>query len=989
MLLALAMPAWGSSVQVSGTRYHGLLPPEEPKPERAPGPRVVSREVEVEPLEDGLRVKARWTVDTDRRGWFAGELIGSAFHVESLSLEGGLSAHTNGANRHVYGWLEDEATIEIVAVLDGWNPGSPVDLRLLGAPRGLLVLDSDAYELSVGGASAVEVEEAWWTGAQRLMLGFERPVAARPRSRAPLLTARAGVGLTARDSEIEGRGRLSWQVLRGEVATVAFSGAGVGPDLEVTGPNVRSFRREGTRIVVELNEPSDGRVDVDVHWTQVLADSTAVAVPAATLKPEGFRVEQSLQVARDGDREIVPRISGATPMAASQLPTWGQGLIEGTPTTAYVGAPGGSLSLLRFEPVSGPAVVVDVAQYTIATSEEGRVLMRALYEVRNERAQWLDVRPPAGMTILGARVGADTAMPSAGEDGTWRIPLLRSVETVEGLLTFPVEVALIGEVGSWNRREERALALPTLDAEVALSRTTLYLPPGYHSALDDNEAGSVPAFLDGEGLAYGFGVGDTGAAQADALFQEAVSGWMANDFDKAQIALDELRSMGGDNENVRRLQSNLDLVGGTYSGGADEVATRRIREQARARGLEDERKAADLKRKADEAQLAGDYGGSSALYSEYIALADKLEQLEQEESVEYKSRRAEAEKGIATNASFDAQRQIYEPDEADSLREGRSRRAGGRSRDADGRDLPSKGEVSRAISDFDGVGDDDAWREPNQPTTGATFIPMDPSPTRAPSAAEDAIATIFDASSDPLFEATGEFAGRDLLGEAVEGGQLGGLTVSGTGMGGGGYGYGSITVEGRGSVAGALGSSDVEAITLESMEIQAAPARAYGAVVSQSRKSRGGGSGGRKTASAPRPSPRPMAGPQGAPPPPPSAPMAEPEEDEWSGAEMMDEAWIDEDATDVSVMEVETRGRSGGRSLGAKKKTEATESIAYERDTIELFSEEPDAPEVTATSLSIVVPNLGGETVLYQTLLLDPGEAPHVLVRARFTKKNP
>ncbi|TNE86930.1 MAG: hypothetical protein EP330_20190 [Deltaproteobacteria bacterium] len=1007
-LLALTTPAAASSVHLSGDRHHALLPPDEPKPERAPGPRVTGRDVVVEPLDDGLRVQVRWTLDSDRPGWFAGTLIGAQFHVESLELGDGLAAHADGGGRHLYGWIDGPTEVEMTAVLDRWTPGTPVDLSLLRAPKGVVVLDSETFELGLTAEAAAEVGDVWWTGAPRLQLQFERPSVVVKRPQAALLTARSGVGLTVLDNELSGKARLSWEVLRGEVAEVAFSGAGTGADLEVSGPNVRNFRREGARIVVELNEPSRGRIDVDVRWTQVLPEGAETRVAAATLRPEAFRVEQSLQLARGGDREVVPRLSGAQPTAASELPLWGQGLIEGTPTAAFTGSGSGQLSLLRFEPVSGPPVVVDVAQYTIATSAEGRVLMRGHYEVRNERAQWLDVRPPAGMRILGARVGADTAFPIEGEAGTWRIPLLRSVETVEGLLTFPVEVAFIGEIGSWDKKEERELDLPVLNAEVALSRVTLYLPPGYTSQLDDTEGDHVPTFSEGESLSYGFAVGETGAAQADALFQEAVSGWMDNDFDKAQGALDDLRAMGGDNENVRRLQSNLDLVSGNYRGDADAASTRRIREQARARSLEEERKAADLKRMAEQAQVAGDYGGSSSYYSEYIELTEKLQRLEQEESVEYKAAEEKARKSLAENA-------VYEDNWRTASTASVSKKKGGRSKDTitvyDFEDMSISGELTSPdgayIADQTGLSlDGDAF---DIPSTGrnyeVTVQTADPIVLGQPD--DDAIASVFDANVDPLGESGGEYANRDLFGEAlygddgivggVEGGVIGG--VMGGVSGGSAYGRGAAEV-----------LEPMPELLVDEPMPEPEYERAAGVATASGRGRGGGGFGGggvslggkgkAKTSSRPKPM-APSAAP--APPPPPPTqtraprPPEEPEiyeeeEEYWEGLDVAESDDYDRRAPSKREAKEESavafRGRRGPSlpSIGMKKKADA--GPAYEPDTIELFAEEPDVPEVTATSLSIVVPNLGGETVLYQKLLLTPGDAPSVLVRAKTSKKS-
>ncbi|HEY8377085.1 MAG TPA: hypothetical protein VIK91_11375, partial [Nannocystis sp.] len=262
--------------------------------------------------------------------------------------------------------------------------------------------------------------------------------------------------------------------------------------------------------------------------------------------------------------------------------------------------------------------------------------VRAHYEVRNERAAYLRLSPPAGFRVIGVRVGGTTATPARAEDGGWIIPLLRSVETVQGLLSFPIEVILLGETEGWRRRERRMLALPVVDAPIAVSRLTLYLPPGYRSRKKPGEGDVVARFTRGEGITYGLGVGEVGAARADALFQDAVQSWLRNDFDAAQQKLDELRAMGAKNENMARLQSNLDVVSGKAISSQDLSLQRRVREQARARAYAEVQAQADLMKKAEEAKARGDYEEAASSYRQALDVGGKLAQLEQAESVEQK-----------------------------------------------------------------------------------------------------------------------------------------------------------------------------------------------------------------------------------------------------------------------------------------------------------------------------------------------------------------
>jgi hypothetical protein len=472
--------------------------------------------------------------------------------------------------------------------------------------------------------------------------------------RAALTVARVGMGLTVGEGEVMGRARVSWQVRRGAIPQVAFDATGVGADLEVSGPAVSSWERSGDRVTVQLNALEDAGVALDVSWSTGLsrADSAVVSLPQ--IRPDAFRTESSLQLARDGELEVVPELGGWTPVGADELPAWGQDLVLGAATASYSagGSPGGSLSLLRFTPVAAPAVVVDVAAVVGAVAEDGHVLMRAQYQVRNERAAHMRVTAPPGLRLLGARVSGQSIAPATDGD-VWLVPLARSVETVEGLLSFPVEVVLVGDLPDWERRHDGVVPLPRVDAPVAVQRVTLHLPAGYQNLLDVGEKGRVSDFSEGDSITYGFAVGDEAkAAEADALFQQAVDAWMGNEFEEVSGYLDELEGIGAGNENIDRLRSNLAVLDEDEESddGQNVALTRRVKEQAKARSLEDQRARDDALREAEEAELAGDYEAASSNYEVAWSLGEKLGKLEQKESSSVAKKKQESVSAKLDNA---------------------------------------------------------------------------------------------------------------------------------------------------------------------------------------------------------------------------------------------------------------------------------------------------------------------------------------------------
>ncbi|MBK8264056.1 MAG: hypothetical protein IPK80_22305 [Nannocystis sp.] len=662
LALALVAPAPAPSageVRISGEAWRALT---DEQPGVATQPRlqpwVERRELTFTRVDSGLELRGVFRLRALQPGWFLGDLLGPEFELLDLRWDrrpAAVSASELGFT--VAGYIRDVAVLELRAFLPHSDDQGPRPLQIMGAVHGVITLP-DALELDQRAAPAPDARAAadltaiphagaaYFSGAAHLELRRAAPPVIDAEA---LVLAAVGLGLTVGDAELRGRARLRYQVRRGHIDRLSVRVRGLSGDLELRGAGVRQWQRSGDRLDVELQAPVTDRLDLEIAWTEPVSKATESNLSIPTIEPLGvYRSETALQLARDGEIEVIPALPGWTAVPAAQLPAYSRDLVEGTPTAAYTaGEPRpGRLDLLRFIPAPGPPVLVDVADYTVATSQEGRLLVRALYEVRNERAAHLRITPPPGLTILGARVGADVALPARDRDdpSAWLIPLRRSVETVKGALSFGVEVIFIGESTAWRRRERRRLQLPTLSAPIAVTRLTLHLPPGYTTRLAPGDGDVVTRFDRGEGITYGLGSGDVGVAELDARFQEAVGAWLSNDFDAAQARLDELRQRGARSDNIDRLQANLDVVSGKdgpvgkASQGGEVTVERRIKEQAKARASSDVQQQAELEREAEDLRRRGDYERAEAQYSRSLVIGEKLAKLEQAESVEQSAR---------------------------------------------------------------------------------------------------------------------------------------------------------------------------------------------------------------------------------------------------------------------------------------------------------------------------------------------------------------
>ncbi len=647
LVLLLATLASAGTITMDGAVWKQFLPPDDPEEETGPGPAVTWRDVRIEPRKEEVFFTARYKIHTVEPGWFDGVLASPGVEIKSARWNNTAAATTTSANgTTITAWVDGDVELLVTGVIAGDATRSAVPVGLLEAATGRVTVETDDQPVVTATAAISEVSGTFWTGARDLQVRTKPRE--KPGPKPNLVIGQVGIGATLLDSEFVIKSHIRWGVVQGEVSQVSFTASGAGRDLTVEGRQISEWDRSGDRVTVTLLEPEKGAVDVDVRWTAGVpaGDEARVALPQIQTE-NTFRSEASLQLARDGELELVPDLDGWSGIASSALPDWGSGLVEGTPTAAYTATSsgGGTLGLFRFTPVSGPPTFVDVAAYNIAATAEGRTLVRAHYQVRNERGALLRVVPPPNTQIVGARVAGKTAV--VGIDGdAWLLPLDKSVETVDGLLSFGVEVILLGDGIDWKNNDIRELPLPTVDAPIAVVRATLHLPPTYENKLDEGEGGTVADFTEGEGITYGAAIGDVDAAQADAIFQEAVTAWMDNDFDSVQDNLDALKQMDAANENIDKLQANVDLISGKSSsasvggggggggGGGSIALERRVKEQAKARSYKDKAAQEEVLKAAEAAELAGDYAEAERSYAAALELGDKLEKLEQKENVD-------------------------------------------------------------------------------------------------------------------------------------------------------------------------------------------------------------------------------------------------------------------------------------------------------------------------------------------------------------------
>ncbi len=653
-------------------------------------------------LGDETAVDVTWTLHTLQPTWVDLPVSGADLALDDATLDGlpvALPASADGIRR-LTARLDGDHVLRVTGTV--FTPQRRMELPVLPASRGMVQAGGD-WDVEV--ADAVTSRGATWDllGVDRLAVTWKP--ATPPAPRPIVVTSESATAVRLGAGGLEGTTTLRYLIRHGTVEALSFDLSGPTDHLAVEGTGVREFTQVGTRVDVALSRPTRGHVTLTVSYRAPPPDgddATAIPIP---VPPDS---QGSWITVLQADQSLVapdPR-AHLEAVATRHLPVWARGLSDGTQVVAYrvTGrSPALDYRLLVFDPVEEPPTLVDEARYEVAYTAHGRVLMRARYQVRNDRNQYLRVTTPPGFTAMGVRVAGDVVQPVAVGGVDLLVPLEKSVETLHGLVTFPVEIFFWGQEEAWERRGVRTLTTPAVDAPVAYARWEIIMPPGVEARQTEGIPTLVPSWTAKQGgLAYGQSYGDAlepetlvvadGAParrrkqrvvrspapifgmkkpaepgmvmaeppppppEVEQAFLEDASqeawnmayrAYQDNDFDEAAGWLDESLILNPDNSAASALMANVDVLLGSDKGGdaqdssGEEVMERRIRDMARARTQGEAVKQEKAKKKAEQSLRAGDLESARAELESLVEITRELALVEQAEAFDQKSQLAE------------------------------------------------------------------------------------------------------------------------------------------------------------------------------------------------------------------------------------------------------------------------------------------------------------------------------------------------------------
>jgi hypothetical protein len=252
-------------------------------------------------------------------------------------------------------------------------------------------------------------------------------------------------------------------------------GSGLGDWLELK-------RREVSYLEIPFDYPKKGNFSIAITAEKLLpnatmaVDYTGFSVEEA-IREKGFlgvelksASEVTLSSAEGLDRLDVSELPPAL-IARSQKP-----LLFGF---KYLHHPYSLiLDIKKHEELPIISTVVDSASGVTLFTEDGKLVHRLVYKVRNTSKQFLELELPEDAQVWGLFVGGEPAKPRVNQNKIL-IPLNRSRQGATGLVAFDVELIYYLKSKRFGWLGHRDSLFPVPDVIISQLLWSVYLPVGY------------------------------------------------------------------------------------------------------------------------------------------------------------------------------------------------------------------------------------------------------------------------------------------------------------------------------------------------------------------------------------------------------------------------------------------------------------------------------------------------------------------------------
>lgn len=138
-----------------------------------------------------------------------------------------------------------------------------------------------------------------------------------------------------------------------------------------------------------------------------------------------------------------------------------------------------TLKITKHEELPVVNTVIDNASVMSVFLEEGKVITRIVYTMRNTGKQFLELELPENAEIWSLYVNGKREIPAKNEEGTFMLPLARSIIEGENIVAFDVEVLYYYKNNTFSILGSKRLQFPKTNVIISKMLWSCYLPDEY------------------------------------------------------------------------------------------------------------------------------------------------------------------------------------------------------------------------------------------------------------------------------------------------------------------------------------------------------------------------------------------------------------------------------------------------------------------------------------------------------------------------------
>ena len=156
-----------------------------------------------------------------------------------------------------------------------------------------------------------------------------------------------------------------------------------------------------------------------------------------------------------------------------------------------------SMKITKHEEMPVVNTVIDNASIMSVILEEGKIITRIVYTVRNMGKQFLKLKLPENAEIWSLYVNGKREIPAKNDEGIFMLPLARSKIDNENIIPFNIEILYYYKTNRFSFMGSKKIQFPTVNAIISKMLWSCYLPADYRFIRFSGN-------LDKEKLASGF-----------------------------------------------------------------------------------------------------------------------------------------------------------------------------------------------------------------------------------------------------------------------------------------------------------------------------------------------------------------------------------------------------------------------------------------------------------------------------------------------------